>query len=175
MKLKCSICQKSFKYEKPPSTNHSPLPTICGHKGRDGKWVRTPACQRERNRRASAAYRLKKGRAKTNLEYRYCLQCGKRFKTTSHINTICSDECRITRKVEANKRYAEDHGEYDYRGTPEPDKKYKCQRCGKWTVNRFNCSQCLAVLMEWVSEQYPDLIYNAECSILTLPTLKYGN
>ena len=174
MILICSICGKSFKYKKPLSTNNSPLPTVCGHRGQDGKWVRTPACQRERNRRASAAYRLKKGRSPTNLEYGYCLQCGKRFKTTNHVNTICSDECRKIRKLEYYKRYAEKRGEYDYRGTPQPDKYYKCQHCGKWTVNRFNCSQCLAVLMEWVSEQYPDSIYEGGVDVWDVRAIKDG-
>ena len=180
--LKCSICQKYFKYEKPPLAHYAPLPTICGHVGEDGRWVKNPACKRERNRRASEAYRLKKGRAKTNLKYRYCLQCGKRFKTTSHINTICSDECRKIRKAEANKRYAEGHGKYDYRETPKSKIKRRCKwpGCSRLTsyggVDFFYCDYHKFVLEQrgGYSEQYPDMIYDCGVYMSDVRAIKDG-
>ena len=182
MILKCSICQKSFEYEKPLSTNGSPLPTICGHKGQDGRWVKNPACKRERNRRASAAYRLKKGRSPTNLEYRYCLQCGTRFKTTSHINTICSDECREIRKVEASKRYVEGRGEYAYRETPQPKIRRRCKfpGCRRLTshggIDYFYCDYHKFVYEQrgGYSEQYPDMIYDTGVYVWDVRAIKDG-
>ena len=183
MKLTCSICQNSFEYEKPLSTNGSPLPTICGHKGKDGKWVRTPACQRERNRRASAAYRLKKGMAAKNMDYRYCLECGKQFKPTTHKSSICSDECRKIRELEYYKRYAEKRGEYDYRGTPEPKVKRKCkwpEGCDELTsnggVDYFYCDYHKFVYEQrgGYSEQYLDSIYEGGVYMSDVRAIKDG-
>jgi hypothetical protein len=42
----------------------------------------------------------------------------------------------------------------------EKSKKYhRCQRCNQWTFNRFNCPNCLRILMEGISGQYDNFIF----------------
>jgi len=48
---------------------------------------------------------------------------------------------------------------YFSKDVPEIVKKYRCQHCGKWTVNRFNCPTCLNSLMEGCSSEYPEYIF----------------
>ena len=41
----------------------------------------------------------------------------------------------------------------------QKSKKYRCQKCGKLTVNRFNCPVCLNILTEGISGQYDNFIF----------------
>ena len=48
--------------------------------------------------------------------------------------------------------------EYFCKDTPKV-KKYRCQHCSKWTINRFNCPTCLNSLMEGCSSEYSEYIF----------------
>ena len=123
-----------------------------------------------------------------------CEICGTSFEPDSPRQKICDNpECAKIRSrqyylkwKEANptKRKQYNHEQYLRRkktgkhlvyvskAMPKA-KKYKCQRCGKKTVNRFNCPTCLNILMERISEEYTEYIFmdgNFE-GINTTPTV----
>ena len=113
-----------------------------------------------------------------HMNLRKCKLCPTWFesKNSKGRSLYCSPECRKEGKQisyakwrannpEKYKEYqqaqyknrARDHRvkiKYAYRETPQPELN-RCNRCGKWTVNIWNCKECTAILMRDISSEYP--------------------
>ena len=59
---------------------------------------------------------------------------------------------------QAKRRKKKQQPAYFSKDVPET-KIYQCQRCGKLTVNRFNCPTCLHILTEGISQEYQEYIF----------------
>ena len=137
MNLVCKYCRSSFIWQ-PPAKWNSALPTICGAPGIDGRWVPTPACRKHRARLADKKWRTD-----------YPVKCKENQKKQA-----------IQRKKQKGKGY-----NYVAKDTPQPAIKRRCQRCGRKTINYFNCPACLQILMEGVSQEYTEYIYTDIASL----------
>ena len=110
-----------------------------------------------------------------------CQICNKKFESENTRQKICDDpECTRIRSRQYYLKWKEAHPteyqkhrqaqakrrrkertalKYDDVIIPKAVKKRRCQRCGKLTVNRFNCPVCLNILTEGISGQYDNFIF----------------
>ena len=110
-----------------------------------------------------------------------CQICNKKFESENTRQKICDDpECTRIRSRQYYLKWKEAHPteyqkhrqaqakrrrkertalKYDDVIIPKAVKKRRCQRCGRLTVNRFNCPGCLNILTEGISGQYDNFIF----------------
>ena len=140
----CELCHKPYETMVPGSS----------------KFCKRPPC-RDALRARDNEEQKRRYREKNPVILRECRHCRQMFTPrTKHSNRreVCYDnpECQA-KETERRRTTAgrstiawrhKQKGQEDPPAESKPPRR-KCQRCGKWTLNRFNCPRCRSILSQY--------------------------
>ena len=134
MRLVCKICNRKFFYFSLPGKTARQLPTICGHRENNGKWIPNQICFIKRNLDFTKKYKRRK-RKEAKIFDPYALRDTPEPKVKHRCVNILTD--------------------------PITGREYRCNRItANNGANKLYCQICWNRLQEGVSEEYEEFLYD---------------